>query len=165
MSKHASRITAAGPVQPAAQEQQEIAMAADTSLFDQLEHNPELAIMVTSPPIASHRAFVEITGSATAALLLSACLQEQEERGSDADGWFLASFEMWHQRTGLSRKEQATARKLLREASLLQERKEGFPANFEVRIMYDQVSCRLIEVAAARCAREASSAKSATAVH
>lgn len=125
----------------------------DSPLLAALEQNPELALMVASPPIAFHRAFVDITGSVTAALLLSACLQEQEERGSSADGWFAASYEMWNLRTGLSRKEQATARKLLRDARLLQERKTGFPANIEVRIMYDQVSRRLIEIASARLAR------------
>lgn len=140
-------------------------MGEDASLFVALEQNPELALMMASPPIAFHRAFVDITGSATAALLLSACLQEQDDRGSNADGWFSASFDMWNLRTGLSRKEQASARKLLREAHLIQERKEGFPANFEVRIMYDQVSRRLIEVATARCARAARPARLTAVVH
>jgi len=128
-------------------------MGDDSPLVQALEQNPELAIMVASPPIAFHRAFVDITGSATAALLLSACLQEQDDRGSTPDGWFPASFETWHARTGLSRKEQATARKLLREARLIQERKEGFPATLEIRVMYDQVSRRMIDIASARMRR------------
>lgn len=140
-------------------------MGEDDGLLSTLAHNPELVTMVASAPIVFHRAFVDITGFATAALLLSACLQEQEERGSDAQGWFAVSFEMWQLRTGLSRKEQASARKLLREVRLIQERKEGFPADFELRVMYEQVSLRLIELASAKSAQAASSAQSAQAVH
>lgn len=113
-------------------------------LCKELESNGELAMLVAQPPIAFHRVFVDVTGSATAALLLSACIQDQELQACPLGGWNQASAEDWQHLTGLSRKEQATARKILREQGLLEERRAGFPAQFEIRLNYDLLAQRMV---------------------
>lgn len=105
----------------------------------------DLAMLVAAPPIAFQRVFVDITKSATAALLLSACMQEQEYQTS-ADGWYTASADQWESLTGLSRKEQSTARRVLRDLSLLHERRTGYPAQFEIRVDYNEITRRLLAV-------------------
>jgi hypothetical protein len=116
-------------------------------LSQELQSNDNLAMLVAQPPIAFHRVFVDVTGSATAALLLSACIQDQELHASPIGGWNQASAEDWQQLTGLSRKEQATARKILREQGLLEERRAGFPAQFEIKLNYDRLAHRMVMAA------------------
>ncbi len=123
----------------------------DFDLAAELQKNGSLAMMVAQPPIAFHRVFVDLTGSATAALLLSACLEQQEVPGAmNEHGWMEVSAQGWEDRTGLSRKEQATARKTLRELGLFEEHRTGYPARFEIRVNFERISKRLIEIAQRR---------------
>jgi hypothetical protein len=82
-------------------------------------------------PIAFHRLFVQLTGSVTAALMLSQALYWQKrcpsDDGRDA-GWWYKSRDDWSEETGLTRREQETARKKLVSLGLLQERLAGNPA-------------------------------------
>jgi hypothetical protein len=77
-------------------------------------------------PIAFQRVFVPIAGSINAALLLSQAVYWMKET-NDAGGWFSKSSSEWEDETGLTRREQDHARKLLRNAGLLLERKSGMP--------------------------------------
>jgi predicted mannosyl-3-phosphoglycerate phosphatase (HAD superfamily) len=113
----------------------------------ELASNEHLAYLVAQPPIAFHRVFVDVTGSATAALLLSACIQEQEQHACPLGSWNQASAEEWQHLTGLSRKEQVTARKILRDQGLLEERRAGFSAQFEIRLNYDRLAQRMVTAA------------------
>ena len=61
-------------------------------------------------PIAFQRAFVEVCGSVTGALFLSQAVYWQN-RCTSEDGWWWKTIEQWQEETGLSRKEQETARK------------------------------------------------------
>lgn len=125
----------------------------DFDLAAELQKNGSLAMMVAQPPIAFHRVFVDLTGSATAALLLSACLEQQEVPGAmNEHGWMEVSAQGWEDRTGLSRKEQATARKTLRDLGLLQEHRTGYPAKFEIRVNFERISQLLITTARKRMA-------------
>ena len=124
-------------------------MTTELNLADVLEREPELAMLVAQPPIAFHRSFVDVTGSATTALLLSICI-EQSESSLSPDGWFSASAQDWETRSGLSRKEQATARKNLKAIHLLEERRSSFPATLEVRIRFDRLSSLLLASARKR---------------
>jgi hypothetical protein len=124
-------------------------MTTELNLADVLEREPELAMLVAQPPIAFHRSFVDVTGSATTALLLSICI-EQSESALSPEGWFSASAQDWETRSGLSRKEQATARKNLKDMHLLEERKTSFPATLEVRIKFDRLSSLLLASARKR---------------
>lgn len=119
----------------------------------------DLAMLLASPPVAFQRVFVDLTGSVTAALLLSACMQEHESRAS-SDGWFTASSEQWERATGMSRKEQATARRVLRDQRLTQERRVGYPAALQIRIDYDEITRSLLTVGArSRVSRARTSAQ------
>ena len=121
----------------------------NSSLMDALERAPQLAMMVSEPPISFHRSFVDLTGSITAALLMSACL-DQFDGDMSPDGWVVLDAGEMEDRTGLSAREQLAARRVLREKHLLQERKAGFPARLEVRFDYGQVSQGLVAVAQSR---------------
>ena len=126
-------------------------------LLQALEHEPELALLVSQPPIAFHRTFVDITHSALAALLLSAYL-EQQENALSADGWFEVNAAELEYRTGLSRREQITARKTLLDKQMIQERKCAFPARLEMRIDFDRVSHEILLAARKRTQRSAAPA-------
>ena len=54
-------------------------------------------------------------------------------------GWFICSQEQWTQEIGLTRWEQETARRALRRAGLLEERRLGMPARLWFRVCPDVV--------------------------
>ncbi len=58
-------------------------------------------------------------------------------------GWFQKTDEQWEMETGLSRKEQASARAVLRELSILQERRLGVPAKLHFRLLVDRLGALL----------------------
>jgi hypothetical protein len=62
------------------------------------------------PPIAFHRVFVTLTGSATSGLFLSQAWYWTIHNRDDREGWFYKSREDWLAETGLTRYEQETAR-------------------------------------------------------
>lgn len=74
-------------------------------------------------PIVFNRIYIDVTGSVTAALWLAYAVYHLSERGCDNAGWFSKSQQEWELDTGLSRREQETARARLRALSLLEERR------------------------------------------
>lgn len=95
-------------------------------------------------PIAFHRCFVEITGSVNAALMLSQAWY-WSLRTKDDDGWFWKTHGEWTEETGMSRREQDTARKRLRQLGLIDEKLSGVPATVHFRVCHDTVQTRLAE--------------------
>ena len=93
-------------------------------------------------PIAFHRIFVTITGSIVAALLLSQAMYWQR-RTKDPDGWWWKTMEEWTEETGLTRREQETARRELRTVGVLEERRRGSPARLYFRVDLDCLDKRL----------------------
>ena len=92
-------------------------------------------------PIAFHRSLAALTGSVTAGLMLSQALY-WSKRGKDPDGWFYKTQEDWHAETYLSRKEQETARRKLRElgdGTVWQEELRGVPATLYFRLDMDKL--------------------------
>lgn len=84
-------------------------------------------------PISFHRAFVDVTGSVTSALWLSWAVNQVniqaaqlKQRGvaklEDTQVWFESNHPDCERDTGLTRREQDTARRILREAKILHER-------------------------------------------
>jgi hypothetical protein len=71
-------------------------------------------------PVAFHRCFVKVTGSVHAGLMLSQAIywlnpeRQGQGRGKD-NGWFWKTRDEWEDELGLSRWEQETARKQLRQ--------------------------------------------------
>lgn len=89
-------------------------------------------------PIAFQRLFVEFTGSITAALMLSQAVY-WSKRTSDPEHWFYKSQAEWAEETGLSRAEQETARRRLRQVGVLEEKSEGLPRRLFYRINADRI--------------------------
>jgi len=98
-----------------------------------------LLLDVFDPPVSFHRCLVPVTGSVTAALMLSQAIWSSQASDPEADGWFVKSRDEWEEETGLSRWEQETARRVLRDGGFLEERRVGMPAKLCFRVRPDQV--------------------------
>lgn len=96
-------------------------------------------------PIAVHRPLVSLGVGITGAVLLSQALY-WTRRTTDPNGWFYKTMEEWEEETGLTRSEQATARKRLREACLMVERFAGVPARLYFRVETGLLSQKLMQL-------------------
>jgi len=97
--------------------------------------------------IAFHRRLVNLTSSVKAALLLSQSIY-WTRHGRDiaeTNGWFHKTTEQWAMETGLSAKEQASAREVLRSLALLEDQRMGIPARLNFRLSVDELGARLAE--------------------
>jgi hypothetical protein len=94
-------------------------------------------------PIAYYGEFSKALGSVTAGVLLSKAISEP----FTDDGWFLKSQDEWELETGLSRREQETARQVLRDAGILLESKKGIPCRLFFKVDFEAVE-RLIRTPA-----------------
>lgn len=92
-------------------------------------------------PIAYHRCFVPLVG-ATGAIFLSQTLY-WSNRTSDTGGWFYKTQAEWEDETGLTRFEQETIRKKLRECGILEEKLSGLPAKLYFRLSEERLSSML----------------------
>lgn len=99
----------------------------------------ELLLEVFDLPVSFHRCLVPITGGVTAALMLSQAIWTTQEIDAAANGWFSKSRDQWTEDTGLSRWEQATARRALRAAGFLEERRIGMPSRLWFRVRPERV--------------------------
>lgn len=113
------------------------------------KHHRELAIIwpLLGRHIAFHRRLVDLTESVKAALLLSQTIY-WTRHGRDVartGGWFLKTTEQWEMETGLSAKEQITAREVLRELAILNEQRIGIPAKLHFRLCVDQLGAMLAD--------------------
>ena len=112
----------------------------------------ELVLEVFDAPITFHRCLVTITGSVSAALMLSQAITWTEDLEPHAHSWFTKSTAEWTEQTGLSRWEQETARKILRDLELLDERISGVPARLWFRVNRRALGTALSEAAQHRAA-------------
>lgn len=95
--------------------------------------------------IAFHRRLVALTSTVKSALLLSQAIY-WTRHGRDIQenkGWFWKTSDQWERETGLSGKEQATARDRLRDLSLLEEVRLGVPARLHFRLRLDTLAVQL----------------------
>ena len=105
--------------------------------------------------IAFHRRLVDLTESVKAALLLSQAIY-WTRHGRDiarSGGWFYKTSGQWEIETGLSTKEQASARQILRRLAILNEQRVGVPAKLHFRLALDQLGASLSEVIGMRTFR------------
>jgi hypothetical protein len=93
--------------------------------------------LLGSRPIAYYVAFAEISGGVTSGVLLSQ-LFYWHGKGSDPAGWIYKTQADWTQETGLTRWEQETARRRLRERGIIEEKRAGVPARLHFRLDVDQ---------------------------
>ena len=97
--------------------------------------------------IAFHRRLVDLTSSVKAALLLSQSVY-WTRHGRDiaqTGGWFHKTSEQWEMEIGLSAKEQASAREVLRGLALLDDQRMGIPARLHFRLNVDELGMRLAD--------------------
>jgi hypothetical protein len=94
-------------------------------------------------PIAFHPPLAEISGSVTAGILLSQMVY-WSTRTKNKDGWFYKTREDWKQETALTRREQETARKMLKERGLIEEALRGVPATLHFRVLDENVEKALV---------------------
>lgn len=97
-------------------------------------------IQILDRPIAFHRCLVTVSGSVNAALMLSQAIY-WSNRCQDPDGWFWKSAEEWEEETGLTRREQETARKQLKSRNLMSEKLKNSPP-----VVHFQVNSTQLEV-------------------
>jgi hypothetical protein len=77
---------------------------------------PKLLLEVFAEPIMFHRCYVTLTGSVTAALVLSYASYATEEIAAEthSEGWFVKTVAQWQHDTGLTRTELESARRKLK---------------------------------------------------
>lgn len=97
------------------------------------------------PPIAFQRCFVTITGSALDGLFLSQLFYWSDRLSDEKDGWFYKTSTEWLKETGMTRSEQETARRNLKAAGILEEKKEGLPYKLFYRLNWEILQSRLLE--------------------
>ena len=122
---------------------------ADEDTWGSAKHNRDLAIVwpLLGRHIAFHRRLVDLTASVKAALLLSQTIY-WTRHGRDiasTGGWFFKTTEQWKMETGLSAKEQITAREVLRELAILNEQRMGIPAKLHFRLCIDHLGSLLAD--------------------
>ena len=100
---------------------------------DTASDSSEQIIHLLDRPIAFHRCFASITGSITAALLLSQALYWQR-RCKHPEGWWYKTRDDWCEETGMGRYEQEGARRKLRQLGILQKELRGVPAQLWYRV-------------------------------
>jgi len=86
---------------------------------------PEILRTLLGPPIAFNRSLVPLVGSVHAALMLSQALY-WSDKTKDPEAWFWKSQDEWTEETGLSRREQETARKQLQGTGFWGERYDRY---------------------------------------
>ncbi|MEK7730404.1 MAG: hypothetical protein AAB363_00950 [Planctomycetota bacterium] len=109
----------------------------------------ELLLEVFDLPVSFHRCLVPITGGVTGALMLSQAIWTTQTIDPAANGWFSRSQDQWTDETGLTRWEQETARRALRSAGFVEERRVGMPAKLWFRVRPETVWRALQAYAAA----------------
>lgn len=109
---------------------------------------------VLDRPVAFHRSFVKLTGSVTAALLLSQAMYWSKRINSNGDGWFYKTRGQWEEETGLSRYEQESARRTLRRFSFWKEELRGVPAQMHYKVDISILLDELIRIAESRSITE-----------
>ena len=87
-------------------------------------------------PVAYYPQLARAVGSVNAAIMLCQLLY-WDGKQHDSDGWVVKTSAELEAETGLSRREQDTARRLLRTLGIVEERLAGLPAKLQYRVAHD----------------------------
>jgi len=98
-----------------------------------------------SKPVAFYPDFSEIGGSTNAGVLLSQ-LFYWKDKESDEDGWIYKTQKEWKNEIKLTRTEQETARKKLRDSGILREKLKGNPSKLYYKIDFDAMIAALSKI-------------------
>ncbi|MBK6742551.1 MAG: hypothetical protein IPG66_06040 [Hydrogenophilales bacterium] len=119
----------------------------EPELFNVWDWRNERALLqLLGRPYLFYRSLSEITGAATAALLMSNLLAQERallKTGEALAGWRRYQFDHLLRHTGLSRHELDHARRLLRQGALVAERRIGLPPRVEWQIRLEHL-CALL---------------------
>jgi hypothetical protein len=113
----------------------------------------EFLFLVQDRPVAFHRFYARVAGGALPGLFLAQAVYwtgrgtQGTPETPNEDGWFYKSQAAWLDELGMTRYEQESARKRLRDAGVLEERHAGMPAKLYFRVNYD-VLIPLVQAAA-----------------
>lgn len=102
------------------------------------ERAAALRAVLFDPPVAYHPVIARAVGSVTAGVLLSQ-LCYWTPRAQDPEGWIWKTQEALLEETGLTRREQETARRTLVTAGILEEKRAGVPARLYFRVDVDKL--------------------------
>lgn len=94
--------------------------------------------VLTSPVAYYYPMLGRICESMKAGLFLSIAMVRSQE-AHDSEGWFCQSCERWTEELCLTRTEQQTARRLLRQRGFLHERTAGIPRRLYFRVDLDAI--------------------------
>ena len=108
-------------------------------------------------PIAFNRTFVDLGLGITGALMLSQCVY-WSTRTKDSEGWFYKTQAEWTEETGMTRREQETARKKLVSKGYIEEVRRGVPCKTYYRLDREALEAALMQVAQKRHSSMADSA-------
>lgn len=97
--------------------------------------------LVTRPVVAYNPDLARISGSVNAGMMLSRmCEWGGPSSDSCGDGWFCKTRDEWQEELAMTRSEQETARRKLREAGIIEEDRRGLPARVHFRVNVDKVN-------------------------
>jgi hypothetical protein len=99
-----------------------------------LQHT--IASLLTDRPIAYHPIIAKTVKSVTAGVFLSQFLY-WTPRTKDPNGWIYKTQQDIYAETGLTRREQETARRILRDNGVLEEKRAGVPCRLYFRVNMD----------------------------
>ena len=110
------------------------------------KHIPIIKLIeaMNEQPIAFNKHYVFLGCGINGALMLSQ-LVYWTSRTKDHDGWVYKDHHEWTQETGLTRKEQHTARKTLKSLGFISEKKHGVPPRIFFRVERENLYKALIE--------------------
>ncbi|RDV83898.1 hypothetical protein [Ammonifex thiophilus] len=91
------------------------------------------------PPVGYYPGLTRITGGVKETLFLCQLLY-WTDREADPEGWVHKTQEEIAEETGLSRREQESARRSLKELGFLEEKREGCPARLLYRVNLDALN-------------------------
>jgi len=96
---------------------------------------------ILTRPIAFHPIFADLTGSVKAAIMLSQAFYWQSR--NETGGWWFKTQQAWWHETRLSRREQDSARKILRDLGFMQEKRSGVPAKLYFWVDYEAIGAEI----------------------
>lgn len=104
---------------------------------------PEWCLALLEPPVSFYRQFVPLTGSVSSALFLSTLVDTLVSTQGLPPSHVQWDHNDIQARSGMSEKEQRTARKCLLELGLITERKHGIPPRVLIKVQEREILARI----------------------
>lgn len=109
----------------------------------------ELIRLMNEKPIAFNKHYVFLGCGINGAVMLSQ-LVYWADKAKDKNGWIYKTGKEWTEETGLTRREQDTARKNLRELGFIDEHKHGVPCKIHYKVNQNSLYEALVSLAQKR---------------